>query len=61
MSFGERMTTGGGIKGLLMMAGAAIWFFVGLAAGYIYFYPPVMFVIGLVMFGNAVFGDEPVG
>jgi hypothetical protein len=35
------------IAGLLMMAGAAVWFFLGLAAGIIYFYPPVLFVLGV--------------
>ncbi len=34
--------------GVLMMVGAAVWFFVGLAANVIYFYPPVLFIIGLV-------------
>ena len=33
--------------GVLMIAIAAVWFFAGLAAGYIYFYPPVLFVIGI--------------
>jgi hypothetical protein len=27
---------------------AVVWFFGGLAAGYIFFYPPVMFVLGLI-------------
>jgi hypothetical protein len=35
------------VSGTLMMAGAAIWFFVGLAAGIIYFYPPVLFLLGI--------------
>jgi hypothetical protein len=33
--------------GLLMMLGAAVWFGVGLLAGWIYFYPPILFVLGL--------------
>lgn len=33
--------------GLVMMAIAVIWFGLGWAAGYIFFYPPVLFVIGL--------------
>src|SRR5262249_21771708 len=32
------------LAGLAMMAGAAIWFFAGLAAGRIYFYPPIPFL-----------------
>src|SRR5262249_34964967 len=35
------------VAGLLMMAGAAIWFFVGLAVGIIYLYPPILFVLGI--------------
>ena len=35
------------VTGLLMMAGAAIWFFVGLAGGIIFFYPPILFVLGI--------------
>lgn len=34
--------------GLLMMLGAVIWFFGGLAAGYIFFYPPILFVLGII-------------
>ena len=41
--------------GLLMMIGAAIWFVVGYMAGYIYFYPPVLFIIGLFKFIKAFF------
>src|SRR5207247_6470440 len=35
------------LPGLAMMAGAAIWFFVGLAAGRIFFYPPILFCLGI--------------
>lgn len=35
------------ITGLLMMLGAAVWFFLGLAAGRIFIYPPIMFVLGI--------------
>src|SRR5262249_37356269 len=35
------------ITGILMMVGAAVWFFLGLAAGFIYFYPPILFVLGI--------------
>ena len=34
--------------GILMMVGAIIWFVVGYMAGYIYFYPPILFVLGLI-------------
>jgi hypothetical protein len=36
------------LGGIIMIAIAVIWFVVGLAAGYIYFYPPVLFIIGVV-------------
>lgn len=35
------------IAGIGMMLGATIWFVVGLSAGYIFFYPPILFCIGL--------------
>lgn len=34
--------------GILMMVGALVWFFVALAAGRIFFYPPILFIIGIV-------------
>jgi hypothetical protein len=36
------------IAGLLMMGGAALWFILGLAAGRIFIYPPILFVLGLL-------------
>jgi len=36
----------GVVTGLLMMLGAAAWFFIGLAVGYIFFYPPILFILG---------------
>lgn len=35
------------IKGGLMIVGAIVWFVVGWMAGFIYFYPPVLLVIGI--------------
>lgn len=35
------------IIGVLMMIGAAVWFFLGLAANRIFFYPPVLFLLGI--------------
>lgn len=37
----------GVLGGLAMMVIAVVWFVAGYAAGYIFFYPPVLFVIGL--------------
>lgn len=38
------------VGGIAMMAIAVIWFVVGYAAGIIFFYPPILFIIGLVGF-----------
>jgi predicted Zn-ribbon and HTH transcriptional regulator len=44
----EKKGVGMGVAGgLLMIAIAAIWFFGGLAAGYVFFYPPILFAIGV--------------
>ena len=40
----------GVMGGIAMMAIAAVWFFVGLKAGWIFYYPPILFVIGLAAF-----------
>lgn len=44
--------------GILMMVGAAVWFVVGLMADVIYFYPPVLFVLGIISFFKGLFGSE---
>ena len=53
---GALSTGGGGFGGvnagvgggLAMMGIAVVWFFVALAAGWIFFYPPILFVIGVI-------------
>ncbi|HUE69776.1 MAG TPA: hypothetical protein VMP01_02710 [Pirellulaceae bacterium] len=40
--------------GALLMLGAVVWFVVGLACGYIFFYPPIMFIIGLIAFFKGI-------
>jgi hypothetical protein len=43
--------------GLLLMIGAVVWFFVALFAfDVIFFYPPIMFIIGLVAFIKGIAG-----
>jgi len=37
----------GMLGGIAMMAIAVVWFVVGWYAGYIYYYPPILFCIGL--------------
>jgi hypothetical protein len=46
------------ISGALMMIGAVVWFVVGLFAGWIFFYPPVLFIAGLVTFVAGLMGYE---
>lgn len=38
------------LGGIASMMGAIIWFFAGLYFGYIFFYPPILFVLGLIAF-----------
>ncbi|UCH98020.1 MAG: hypothetical protein JSV88_14525, partial [Candidatus Aminicenantes bacterium] len=40
----------GVVGGLAMMAIAVVWFVVGYAAGYVFYYPPILFLIGLYAF-----------
>jgi hypothetical protein len=37
----------GVLGGIIMMVVAGVWFFAGLAANRIFFYPPILFVIGI--------------
>lgn len=48
----------GVLGGLLMMVIAAVWFFLGLAANRIFFYPPVLFVIGFISILKGLGGEE---
>ncbi len=38
------------IGGVLMMVFAVVWFGLGLMVGFIFFYPPVLFLIGAIVF-----------
>jgi hypothetical protein len=51
----------GMMGGLAMMAIAAVWFLVGLAGGIIFYYPPILFVIGLVGFIRGLFTGNVAG
>jgi uncharacterized paraquat-inducible protein A len=48
--FVSRLTSGKFICGIVMMLGAAAWFIGGLAIGIIFFYPPILFILGLISF-----------
>lgn len=43
-------TNAGVVAGMLMMAGAVVWFVGGLMVDILFYYPPVLFVVGLVAF-----------
>lgn len=45
---GGGRTDGGVIVGILMMVGAVVWFVGGLAFDVIFFYPPILFILGLI-------------
>jgi len=52
--------------GILMMAIALVWFIAGWSAGYIFYYPPILFVIGLFALVKGIFnrnlsGKNPAG
>ena len=55
---GSSFTNKGTLSGIAMMVGAVIWFFVGLAAGVIFFYPPILFIFGFVGFVKGLTGGE---
>ena len=46
------------ISGVLMMVGAVVWFIAGLALGWLFYYPPVLFVIGIITFFRGLAGHE---
>lgn len=46
----KRGVAAGVLGGLLMMVIAVVWFLLGLAADIIFFYPPILFIIGLFAF-----------
>jgi hypothetical protein len=49
----------GMVGGLLMMLIAVGWFVGGLAVGLIFFYPPILFVLGLIAFFKGLVGRAP--
>ncbi len=51
-------TNGSVLTGILMMVGAAVWFFGGLAFGIIFFYPPVLFVLGFIALVKGIMSTE---
>lgn len=45
----------GVLGGIIMMSIAVVWFFVGLKSGWVFFYPPILFCIGLFAFIKGLF------
>lgn len=48
----------GVVGGFLMMLIAVVWFVLGLAGGYIFFYPPILFVVGIIAVVKGGLGDS---
>src|SRR5216684_3576049 len=48
----------GVITGVLMIVGAIVWFIVGLWAGWVFFYPPILLVLGIIRLVTALMGSE---
>lgn len=46
------------IGGLAAMVIAVVWFIAGLYFGWVFFYPPILFIIGLVRFVASLMGQE---
>jgi hypothetical protein len=57
----HRALNAGMMGGLGMMAVAAIWFFLGLYLGRIFFYPPILFILGLIGFFRGLFSGNVSG
>jgi hypothetical protein len=53
-SMEKGMASSGIIVGILLMVGAAVWFVAGLAFDRIFFYPPIMFIIGIVAVSKGI-------
>jgi hypothetical protein len=58
---GSRLRSGKFMSGLAMMIGAVIWFVAGLSIGIIFFYPPILFIIGVVSFLSGLVDGESGG
>jgi hypothetical protein len=57
-SGGGVTVSGGVIAGLFMMLGAVVWLVVGLYFGWLFFYPPVLFIIGLISLIKGLMGFD---
>ena len=48
VSFEKTAVNSGVLGGVSLMALAVIWFIVGWACGYIFYYPPALFLVGVI-------------
>jgi hypothetical protein len=46
---------GGMVGGIIAMLIAVVWFVGGLAVGLVFWYPPILFIIGLIGFLKGMF------
>jgi hypothetical protein len=53
-----RSVNAGWAGGLLMILIAVVWFVGGLAIGRIFFYPPVLFVIGIIAIAKGALNEN---
>lgn len=51
------MDSGTEMRGLAMMGIAVLWFGLGWAAGFVFWYPPIPFFIGLFAFLKGTIGE----
>ena len=55
----ERSGINAGVAGgLLMIVGAIVWFVGGLFFGYIFFYPPILLIIGIIAVVKGLLGGD---
>jgi ribosomal protein S27E len=57
-SMEKGMLNAGVLGGLGLMLGAVVWFVVGFLLGYIFYYPPIMFIIGFVALVKGLIGSR---
>lgn len=57
-SFESKVLNGGTGAGALAMGGAALWFVIGLMNDTIFFYPPILFILGLIAFFKGLAKNE---
>jgi hypothetical protein len=48
----------GVLGGLLAMIGAVAWFVLGFMLGWVFYYPPILFILGLISFVKGLFGNN---